>query len=83
MYTLRVFTDKLGYFGNPVGIIVDTDHKTSQEKRQKIALDSGFSEVVFIDDIRSALVSIYTPLHQIPFAGHALVGVSYFLRHQY
>lgn len=83
MYTLRVFTNSLGDFGNPVGVIVDTEQKISHEKRQKTAKDSGFSEVVFIDDIRSATVSIYTPLHQIAFAGHALVGASYFLRHQY
>lgn len=78
MKILNVFTNKNGEFGNPVGIIVDTENKIDDKKRQQMAIDSGFSEVVFINNIEIKDVSIFSPTRQIPFAGHALVGVSYY-----
>lgn len=43
-----------------------------------MAIDSGFSEIVFINNLETKDVSIFSPTRQIPFAGHALVGTSYF-----
>ena len=51
MEILRVFTNKNGDFGNPVGIIIDTDKKISTNERQQIAVKSGFSELVFVNDL--------------------------------
>src|SRR3989339_305153 len=79
MKVLNVFTNENGEFGNPVGIIVDTENKINKENRQQMAIDSGFSEIVFINNLETKDVSILSPTRQIPFAGHALVGVSYFL----
>ncbi len=83
MRILNVFSDEDGNFGNPVGIIIDIENKVSKEDRQKIAMHSGFSEVVFVNDIKSKYISIYSPQREIPFAGHAAVGVAYFLTHEY
>ena len=78
MNILKVFIDGAGKFGNPVGIIVDTENKIDNKNRQQMAIDSGFSETVFINDIETKDISIFSPTRQIPFAGHALVGTSYF-----
>lgn len=75
---LNVFTNEKGEFGNPVGIIVDTENKIDDKKRQQMAIDSEFSEIVFINNLETKDVSIFSPTRQIPFAGHALVGTSYF-----
>lgn len=79
MIFLNVFTNENGEHGNPVGIITDIDQKLNTVERQKIATDSGLSEVVFINDIDKGSVSLYNPEQEISFAGHALVGVSYYL----
>ncbi|WKZ25783.1 MAG: PhzF family phenazine biosynthesis protein [bacterium] len=78
MKTLNVFTNEKGEFGNPVGIIVDSENKIDDKKRQQMAINSGFSEIVFINNLETKDVSIFSPTRQIPFAGHALVGTSYF-----
>jgi predicted PhzF superfamily epimerase YddE/YHI9 len=78
MDILKVFVDNAGEFGNPIGIIVDTEKKIDNQKRQQMAIDSGFSEVVFVNNIESKDISIFSPTRQIPFAGHALVGTSYY-----
>lgn len=78
MKILNVFTNEKGEFGNPVGIVVDTENKIDNKKRQQMAIDSGFSEIVFINNPETKDVSIFSPTRQIPFAGHALVGTSYY-----
>lgn len=78
MKVLNVFTNEKGKFGNPVGIIVDTENKIDNKNRQQMAIDSGFSEIVFINNLETKDVSIFSPTRQIPFAGHALVGASYY-----
>ena len=78
MKVLNVFTNENGEFGNPVGIVIDTENEIDDIKRQQMTIDSGFSEVVFINNIEAKNVSIFSPTRQIPFAGHALVGASYY-----
>lgn len=78
MKVLNVFTNEKGEFGNPLGIIVDTENKIKLKNRQRIAVESGFSEIVFINNLETKDVSIFSPTRQIPFAGHALVGTNYF-----
>jgi predicted PhzF superfamily epimerase YddE/YHI9 len=79
MKVLRVFVDEDGNYGNPVGIIIDEGKKISDNERQETAKQSGFSEIVFINNIKQCDVSIFTPLRQIKFAGHALVGAAKYL----
>lgn len=80
MKVLRVFANDEGKWGNPVGIVVDEEKKLNTGARQQIAKKSGFSEVVFVNDLRKNSISIYTPQREIAFAGHAAVGVAHFLK---
>ncbi|MCR4329373.1 MAG: PhzF family phenazine biosynthesis protein [Candidatus Roizmanbacteria bacterium] len=83
MKIAHVFTNESGGYGNPVGIIVDETRVFNNDERQRMASESGFSEVVFINNIKARNISIFSPKRQIPFAGHALVGVAHFLHKEY
>ena len=83
MKILRVFTDKDNNFGNPLGIVIDEENSLDKKERQQITIKSGFSEVVFINNIDKRNISIYSPQGEIPFAGHAVVGTTYFLTQEY
>lgn len=83
MQVLKVFVNEKGEFGNPVGVVVDTELKIDKVERQKMATESGFSEIVFVNNFENKNISIYTPKHEIPFAGHAVVGTAYFLSQNY
>lgn len=76
----KVFVNENGEYGNPVGMIVDEKKELNNEDRQKIATRSGFSECVFINDLKTGMVSIFNPQSEIDFSGHALLGAAYFLR---
>lgn len=81
---LRVFTDAQGNFGNPLGVV---DAATvGPEYRQRLATQLGYSETVFVDlpsaGATTAHARIYTPLTELPFAGHPTVGTSWWLRAQ-
>ncbi len=82
MTVLRVFTDRDGNYGNPLGV-VDAS-VAAPDRRQRIAAELGYSETVFIDlpepGTRTALAHIYTPSTELPFAGHPTVGASWWLR---
>lgn len=82
MKVLRVFADENGWYGNPVGVVVDVKQAISKDERQKMASESGFSEVVFVNDLVERNISIYTPKREIPFAGHAIVGIAFFLNQE-
>jgi len=76
---LKVFVDKDNKYGNPVKIIIDEQNKIGDDERLKICRASGFSEVVFINNIKQNQISIFSPTREIPFAGHAVLGTVYFL----
>ncbi|MEK9143014.1 MAG: PhzF family phenazine biosynthesis protein [Patescibacteria group bacterium] len=79
VHTLRVFVDKNGKFGNPVGIILDEGKKLDTKERQQIATELGYSESVFINDFNTGNVSIFNPRKEVQFAGHAMVGTAWFI----
>ncbi len=79
---LRVFTDSAGNFGNPLGVV---DASTvAPQQHQWLATQLGYSETIFVDLPRAgsttAHARIYTPLTELPFAGHPTVGASWWLR---
>jgi predicted PhzF superfamily epimerase YddE/YHI9 len=79
---LRVFTNAAGDFGNPLGVV---DAGTvDAEWHQRIATQLGYSETTFVDlpqaESTTAHARIYTPLVELPFAGHPTVGASWWLR---
>jgi trans-2,3-dihydro-3-hydroxyanthranilate isomerase len=81
-HTLDVFT-KRPFGGNPLAILPDARGLTS-EAMQAIATEFNLSETVFLlpppdgsDAI--ATVRIFTPVNELPFAGHPNVGASFFV----
>lgn len=81
LHVLRVFLGPTGAGGNPLGIVPDGAAVPPGE-RLATAARLGFSETVFIDDVRdaAATIRIFTPGRELPFAGHPTVGTSWFLR---
>jgi predicted PhzF superfamily epimerase YddE/YHI9 len=75
----RVFVDENGKYGNPVGIVVDEVGKIGDAKRLQITQQTGFSECVFVENMKRGQVRIYNPQQEVDFAGHAVVGVARFL----
>lgn len=79
--TAKVFVNKQGQFGNPVGIVIDDRLSLDKEKRQKIATDLNFSETVFINNLDKPDIQLFNPVHEVTFAGHAVLGTAYFFKH--
>ncbi|MGD9620374.1 MAG: PhzF family phenazine biosynthesis protein [Mycolicibacterium sp.] len=81
---LRVFTDRDGRFGNPLGVV---DAATvGPPDRQRIATELGYSETIFVTvpdaGSSTAHAHIHTPTTELPFAGHPTVGASWWLMNQ-
>jgi predicted PhzF superfamily epimerase YddE/YHI9 len=81
LHVLKVFVGEDGTGGNPLGVFLDAA-AIGPERRQAIAADLGYSETVFVDDVGSGRLEIYTPSMPLPFAGHPLVGTSWLLAEQ-
>jgi len=80
-HVLRVFTGASGSGGNALAIFCEGSAAPAGE-RQAVAADLGFSETVFVDDLSTGLVAIFTPTLELPFAGHPLVGTAWLLDSQ-
>lgn len=70
--------------GNPVAVFF-VKEPLAAERMQQIAREMNLSEVTFVmppehgGDVR---VRIFTPVNELPFAGHPLLGTAVALRHQ-
>jgi trans-2,3-dihydro-3-hydroxyanthranilate isomerase len=63
--------------GNHLGIV---DQLLGDGDMQAIAAEVGFSETIFFDPAESEpAVRIFTPTSELPFAGHPLVGLTWWL----
>jgi predicted PhzF superfamily epimerase YddE/YHI9 len=76
---LRAFTTSAGSYGNPLGVVEDGSSLPGRDSRIALAKTLGFSESVVIDDIENADVRFYSDGGEVPFAGHAAVGVAWFI----
>lgn len=80
-HTLDVFTDRT-FGGNPLGVFPDAAHLPT-DLMQRIALEMHLSETVFLGPPEtaegSARLRIFTPVREVPFAGHPTVGSAIFL----
>jgi trans-2,3-dihydro-3-hydroxyanthranilate isomerase len=80
-YTLDVFTDRT-FGGNPLAVFVDAT-KIPESALQCIALELNLSETVFVyppvDPKHTRRVRIFTPVYEMPFAGHPTVGCAFAL----
>jgi predicted PhzF superfamily epimerase YddE/YHI9 len=78
VHVLRVFTGEDGSHGNELGVVLDGS-RVRPEHRQELAAALGYPETVFVDDAERAVVRIYSPTDELPFAGHPLVGTAWLL----
>lgn len=79
LYVLRVFVGPDGTGGNPLGVVVDGAAVPPAE-RQAVAARLGYSETVFVDDLATGAIRIFTPTSELAFAGHPTVGTGWLLR---
>ncbi|MCM2473389.1 PhzF family phenazine biosynthesis protein [Rhizobium sp. CG5] len=79
--TVDVFTTER-FAGNPLAVILDASGM-SDECMQAIAAEFGYSESTFVlpprDPAHTAEVRIFTPVTEVPFAGHPNVGTAFVL----
>ncbi|MBC7796136.1 MAG: PhzF family phenazine biosynthesis protein [Pyrinomonadaceae bacterium] len=73
-YQLDVFTETV-FSGNPLAVFTDS-FQLSDAEMQAIALEMNLSETVFVLPSEKALrrLRIFTPLKELPLAGHPVVG---------
>ena len=75
---LDVFTDA-PFGGNPLAVIPDATG-LAEDRLQKIAREFNFSETTFVfppeTPGNTARVRIFTPMNEVPFAGHPTVGTA-------
>ena len=79
--TVDVFTsDTFG--GNPLAVFFAAEHLRDQQMQQ-IAREINYSETTFVlppvDAANTANIRIFTPVNELPFAGHPNVGTGYVL----
>jgi len=83
-HTVDVFTTR-PYTGNPLAIVLQAD-ALSDQQMQIIATEFNLPETIFIqtpnDQENTAKVRIFTPVDEIPFAGHPTIGCAIFLAEQ-
>ncbi len=76
--TLDVFTETR-FGGNPLAVVLDADDLETTQM-QAIAAEFGYSESTFVCRPKSAdntaHVRIFTPMKEVPFAGHPNVGTA-------
>ena len=77
-HVLDVFTDTR-FGGNPLAVVLDADGLDPQ-RMQTVARELNLSETVFVLAPQSpghtARVRIFTPVSELPFAGHPTVGTA-------
>jgi trans-2,3-dihydro-3-hydroxyanthranilate isomerase len=82
--TVDVFTDR-AFGGNPLAVVLDTQGLTTAQM-QAIATEFNYSETTFVLPAREAghdaHVRIFTPVRELPFAGHPNVGTAFVLARQ-
>ncbi|MGL2994051.1 PhzF family phenazine biosynthesis protein [Flavobacterium sp. TSSA_36] len=83
-YIVDVFTDTK-YAGNQLAVFLEAEN-LSAAQMQKIAREMNFAESTFITRLEvaknSAEVKIFTPAHEMQFAGHPIIGTSWVLMHK-
>ncbi len=77
-HILDVFTDRR-FGGNPLAVVLDAQGSTG-EQMQMLAREFNQSETVFVlqpqNAAHSAMIRIFTPSRELPFAGHPTVGAA-------
>lgn len=78
LHVVKVFVGPGGTGGNLLGVFLDGP-AIEESRRQQIALELGFSETVFVDDVTGGIVRIFLPTAEAAFAGHPMVGTAWLI----
>ena len=82
--TVDVFTDH-AFGGNPLAVVLDAQGLTTAQM-QSIAREFNYSETTFVlpprEPSHDAHVRIFTPVRELPFAGHPNVGTAFVVARQ-
>lgn len=78
-YIVDVFAEEK-YKGNQLAVFLDAESLTDAQMLQ-IARETNFAESTFITAIKDeiATIRIFTPQHEMQFAGHPIIGTSWLL----
>ncbi|TRX42409.1 PhzF family phenazine biosynthesis protein [Flavobacterium restrictum] len=80
-YIVDVFAEKK-YAGNQLAVFMDAKDLSSEEM-QRIACEINFAESTFVTHIQpennTATIRIFTPVSEMQFAGHPIIGTSWVL----
>ena len=80
-YIVDVFADKK-YAGNQLAVFMDAEN-LSTEQMQQMAREMNFAESTFVTKLdkanNKAEIRIFTPAHEMQFAGHPIIGTSWVL----
>lgn len=80
-HTLDVFSDRR-FGGNPLGVVLGADDLDTPTL-QTIAREVNLSETVFVgaprNPVHTASMRIFTPVRELPFAGHPTIGTAVLL----
>jgi trans-2,3-dihydro-3-hydroxyanthranilate isomerase len=83
-YIVDVFAERK-YAGNQLAVFLDAGHLSTAEM-QTIAREINFAESTFITQLdlenNRAEIKIFTPAHEMKFAGHPIIGTSWVLMHK-
>jgi PhzF family phenazine biosynthesis protein len=79
---IHAFTDQ-GQGGNTAGVVLHAGHLT-QEQKQRVAAQVGYSETAFVSPSQVAdfKLEFFTPRRQIPHCGHATIATFNYLVQQ-
>lgn len=84
LFIVDVFAEEK-YSGNQLAVVADA-HELPAADMQRIAREMNFSETSFVvSDLQSNGgydVRIFTPVAEVPFAGHPTVGTAHVIRHE-
>jgi predicted PhzF superfamily epimerase YddE/YHI9 len=78
LHIMRVFCSEDGSGGNALGVFLQGDG-VPEGRRQAVAADLGLSETVFVDDVATGALRIFTPAVELDFAGHPTVGAAWLI----
>ena len=80
-YIVDVFAEKK-YAGNQLAVFMEAGDLSSEEM-QRIASEINFAESTFITQVQpeknTATIRIFTPVSEMQFAGHPIIGTSWVL----
>lgn len=82
LFLVDVFAER-AYSGNQLAVVI-CDATLSDESMQRIATEMNFSETTFVmpdaEPDRGFRVRIFTPVREIDFAGHPILGTAWVIR---